>query len=248
MARCDRVDEGIQAIEIVIVVCGSVYKDSYLSYNFSVMHYPYSIPASNEDLVTRSLKMVRQIFLLAALIALVSCNSGSSSSPVSSAAKYPVSVSMASYTTAGLFMRNLLISDAHAVVSDLRLCFKRMRFKKSITDIDDPLIDENIDLQLGEVSISGAGTILATVSVPADTYYRIEFDLDPSCAANSVYLTNDFGSFTSSEGLKIKFDGAFVVNGSETLNLGVQDVLNAANAYNGVGSLKNALEAVSGNL
>jgi hypothetical protein len=204
-------------------------------------------PASSLELVTRSSQMVRNLFLLAALIALVSCNSGSKSSPVSDTSKYPVSVSMGSYSTAGMFMRNLIIPEAHAAVSDLRLCFKRMRFKKDITDIDDPLVDENIDLELGEVSISGAGTILATVNVPADTYYRVEFDLDPSCAANSVYLSNDFGSFTSAEGLKIKFDGVFVVNGSESLQLGVQDILNAANAYNGTGSLKDALESVSGN-
>jgi hypothetical protein len=191
--------------------------------------------------------MVRQILLLAALVALVSCN-GNNSSPVSGTTKFPVSVSMGSYSTAGMFMRNLIIPEAHAAVSDLRLCFKRMRFKTSITDIDDPLVDENVDLQLGEVAISGAGTMLATVNIPADTYYRVEFDLDPSCAANSVYLTNDFGVFSSAEGLKIKFDGVFVVDGSESLQLGVQEILNAANGYNGTGSLKDALESVSGNL
>jgi hypothetical protein len=63
-----------------------------------------------------------------------------------------------------------------------------------------------------------------------------------------VYLTNDFGVFSSAEGLKIKFDGVFVVDGSESLQLGVQEILNAANGYNGTGSLKDALESVSGNL
>ena len=152
---------------------------------------------------------------------------------------------MGSFTTASRFS-DFLIPSAHAAVSDLRLCFKRLRFKKSITDIDDPLVDENIDLNLGEVSISAAGTTLAVVNIPADTYYRVEFDLEPACAAKSLNLSNDFGTFSSPENIKIKFDGVFVVNGSESLQLGVQDILNAANAYNGVGSLKNALESVSG--
>jgi hypothetical protein len=190
--------------------------------------------------------MVRQFLTLLAFVAIAACNSGSKSSPVSSSIQ-PVSVSMGSYTTAGIF-RNLIIPEAYAAVSDLRFCFKRMRFKKDITDIDDPLVDENADLDLGEISISAAGTSLGVVNVPAGTYYRVEFDLEPACAATSANLSNDFGTYSSAETIKIKFDGVFTVNGSETLELGVQDILNAANAYNGVGSLKDALESVSGNL
>lgn len=44
------------------------------------------------------------------------------------------------------------------------------------------------------------------------------------------------------------FDGVFVVDGSETIQLGIQDILNAANAYNGTGTLKDAMEGVSGSL
>ena len=154
---------------------------------------------------------------------------------------------MGSFTTASIFS-NLIIPEAHAAVSDLRFCFKRMRFKTSITDIDDPLVDENVDLDLGQISISAAGTNLGVVNVPPDTYYRVEFDLEPACAGMSVNLSNDFGVYSSAQGVKIKFDGVFIVNGSETLNLGVQDILNAANAYNGIGTLKDRLESVSGNL
>lgn len=188
--------------------------------------------------------MVRRLAVLSMALLMAACNEGSS--PVKSQGSYPVSVSLGSYTTAGI--SKFFISDAHAAVSDLKLCFKRMRFKKNITDIDDPLVDDNIDLQLGEVSISTAGTSLGVVNVPADTYYRIEFDMEPSCANKSATLINDFGSYSSAEGFKIKFDGVFIVDGSETLQLGVQDILNAANAYNGTGSLKDAMESVSGDL
>lgn len=188
--------------------------------------------------------MVRFITSLILLLGFVSCNS-KDSSVTSSGTKYPVNLSMGSYTTAGF--SQFFIPSAHAAVSDLRLCFKRLRFKKSVTDIDDPLVDENIDLTLGEVSISATGTNLATVNIPADTYYRIEFDLEPSCAGNSLNLSNDFGVYSSTDSIKIKFDGVFVVNGAESLQLGVQDILNAANSYNGVGSIRDHMEAVSGN-
>ncbi len=189
--------------------------------------------------------MVRNLVVLFVLLMFASCQPGGNKSPLTSGPQ-PVSVSLGAYTTAGF--SSFFISDAHAAVSDLRLCFKRMRLKKSITDIDDPLVDENVDLNLGQVSISTAGTNLGVVNVPADTYFRVEFDLEPACAAKSLNLSNDFGVFSSGENIKIKFDGVFVVNGAEILQLGIQDILNAANAYNGVGSLKTAFESVSGTL
>lgn len=190
--------------------------------------------------------MVRQLAILSLSLVLVACQSGSDDKPVSGSGSYPVNVSLGSYSTASF--KNIFIQEAHAAVSDLRLCFKRMRFKKDITDIDDPLVDENIDLNLGEVSISSAGTPLGVVNVPADTYYRIEFDLEPACAGSSLNLSNDFGTYSTGDNIKIKFDGVFIVNGSETLQLGVQDILNAANSYNGVGTLRDTFEGVSGSL
>lgn len=192
----------------------------------------------------REITMVRQFTALVLLLSLVSCNPKDDST-VSLQSKYPVDVSMGSYTTAGF--SQFLIPSAYAAVSDLRFCFKRLRFKKNITDIDDPLVDENIDLSLGEVSISAAGTTLSVVNIPADTYYRVEFDLEPTCGGNSLYLSNDFGVYSSTESIKIKFDGVFVVDGSETLQLGVQDILNAANSYNGATNLKEHMQATSGN-
>lgn len=188
--------------------------------------------------------MVRQLTALVLMLSMIGCNPKEDGSPVTEATKYPVNVSLGSYTTAGF--SQFFISNAYAGVSDLKFCFKRLRFKKDVTDIDDPLVDENIDLNLGEISISSAGTSLSIVNIPADTYYRVEFDLEPSCAGQSMQLSNDFGVYSSTENIKIKFDGVFVVDGSETLQLGVQDILNAANSYNGTGSLADHMESVSG--
>lgn len=159
---------------------------------------------------------------------------------------HPVTLQTGSYSTASIM--SWFIPEARAAVSDLRFCFKRLRFKKDLTDTLDPeLAEDNVDFSLGEQVISSSGALLGTFQVPEGTYYRIEFDLEPECAGKSVSLSNDFGVFVSDERITVKFEGVFVVNGSETLELGVQNILDAANAHNG-GSLRDSLENVSGNL
>lgn len=190
--------------------------------------------------------MKRLLLTSLMLVNLIACQDNSSS-PVSSTPSYPVSMQLGGYTTASL--KNLFIPNAHAAVSDLTVCFKRLRFKKDISDVSTAETSEdNIDLALGLVTLSDAGTSLGTVSVPEGTYYRIEFDLEPTCNGNSVSLINDFGVYNSADRITIKFEGTFIVNGSESLVLGVQDILNGANAYNGAGSLKDSLENTSGTL
>src|SRR5688572_5949637 len=77
------------------------------------------------------------------------------------------------------FMKWLLPS-AYAATSQLKFCFKRLRFKVdgAATAGDKTKDNDNIDLSLGEVDISPSGTDLTTVEIPANTYRRIEFDLD----------------------------------------------------------------------
>lgn len=177
---------------------------------------------------------------------LYGCQS-SEDSPISSGASHPVTISTGNYSVAKL--QDFIIPSAHAAVSDLTVCFKRLRFKK---DINDDTVaetsEDNIDLSLGLVSLSSSGSALGTVSVPEGTYTRIEFDLESDCNGKSVDLVNDFGSFSTAARITIKFEGAFVVNGNENLVLGVQDILNAVNAHNGSQSLKDSLEAASGSL
>lgn len=191
--------------------------------------------------------MVRKFAILLAMVAMYGCLPSKDESPVAAGAAYPVDMQISSYTTAGL--SRFLIPNAYAAVSDMQVCFKRLRFKKDLTDTLDPLLEDNIDLNLGLVTLSSAGTDLPVVNVPAGTYYRIEFDLEPECGVGkSVQLSNDFGVFHSIDRITIKFEGVFTVDGSETLNLNIQDILTAANGYNGVGDIRDALENASGSM
>jgi hypothetical protein len=179
------------------------------------------------------------------LSALAACQP-SSDSVVSGQQSHPVTLQTGGYSTAGAF--DWLIPSAHAAVSDLQFCFKRLRFKKDLSDSLDPETDEdNVDFQLGQQSISSSGALLGTIQVPEGTYYRVEFDLEPECAGKSVQLTNDFGSFNSTQRITVKFEGTFVVDGATTLELGVQNILDAVNAHS-AGSVRDTLESVSGNL
>ena len=192
------------------------------------------------------------------LLSLVSCQVQDDSPISGSKSSHPVNINLSSYSTASVM--NYLIPSAYANVSELKACFKRLRFKKDISDstIEDhssgdddltPHEEDNIDFNIGEVTLTDSGTLLGTVNVPEGTYYRIEFDLEPSCAGGkSLSLSNDFGVFSSNEKIKIKFDGVFVVNGPEAIELGVQDILNAANAYNGTAPMEDVFESISGSL
>jgi hypothetical protein len=187
---------------------------------------------------------MKSVISILLLLSLASCQN-QDDSPVSGPT-YPVSIRMGSYSTAKIM--NFIIPNAYAGVSELKVCFKRLRFKTSTDDSLPDLEEDNIDFNLGEVTLSSSGTLLGSVNVPVGTYYRVEFDLEPACAGKSLNLSNDFGVYSSTDTMKIKFDGVFIVNGAETLELGVQDILNAANSYNGVGRIKDAMEAASGTL
>lgn len=200
-------------------------------------------------------KQLTTLILTLGLLSFYSCEQKKESdiSSGGSTTKHNVNLSMGSYTTASFSPLSLIIPTGYAVVSDLKFCFKRLRFKRDLPDGQVDTTEDNVDLELGEKIISNSGTLLGSVSVPADTYKRIEFDLEPGCdgvATNSVSMVNDNGGFSSTSTITIKFDGTFIVDGEETIELGIQNILDAANAYDGLGgqSLKEALEAVSGNL
>lgn len=199
----------------------------------------------------RSLKILTSLVFT---LVLCSCQQKEESSVSSGGqASYPVALSFSSYTTASFSPFYFLIPSAYAAVGDLKFCFKRLRFKRDIPDGEVDTTNDNVDLELGEMSISNTGTLLGSVQVPADRYKRIEFDLEPGCdgtATNSVSLLNDNGNFNSTSTITVKFEGIFIVDGEEQIELGIQNILDAANSYDGLGglSLKDVLENISGNL
>lgn len=138
-----------------------------------------------------------------------------------------------------------LIPPAHAVVSNVKFCFKRLRFKPdSITN------GSNFDLILGEVNINPSGTNLITVSIPQGTYQRIEFDLEKECDGTlskpSVTFTNNNGTFSTLDHTTIKFDGNYVVSAAGTLTLNIDALLDALDLVNNSGQIKTSLEGAPG--
>ncbi len=210
------------------------------------------------------------------LMSLIGCQVQNDSSS-SSNGTHKVTLTLGAYQTAGLM--DYLIPSAYANVSELKACFKRLRFKKTTSDSpsssmddssssddsrssddsissndsrssDDSIndVEDNIDFNIGEVTLTSSGTLLGSVNLPEGTYYRVEFDLEPSCAGRkSLTLSNDFGTYSTTEKIKIKFDGVLVIDGSKNVELGVQNILDAANDYRS-GSMADYFENVSGSL
>lgn len=162
---------------------------------------------------------------------------------------HSVSLQFGSYSTAKSNILKFFIPEAKAAVTNLKFCFKRLRFKTAseVTSDDSSQDEDNIDFSLGELDISSGATALGTIQLPEGNYSRVEFDLENTCASGkSMQLTNASGSYSSTERITIKFEGSFSANADGTLTLGVQQILNQLNSYNGGGSLKTSAESISG--
>jgi hypothetical protein len=137
-------------------------------------------------------------------------------------------------------------------VTSLLMCFKRLRFKKEDSDLTEtPETDkDNIDLDLNEVNISASGTNLTTVSIESGIYTRIEFDLERDCeSGSSIQFVNNQGSFNSDERVTIKFEGQFnAKSGFQTLNLGIQNIVDSLEQINDNSDIKSTLEGLSGEI
>lgn len=154
-----------------------------------------------------------------------------------------VKIQFASYTAASWFE---LVPSAQAAVSSLTMCFKRLRFKTDSNDTS--TTSGNVDITPGEITISSTGTDLVTVSVPSETYRRVEFDLNSDCASGkSVQLTNGSGAFSTSDGMTIKFEGTFEAEDSEeTLVLGLQAIVGQLDTVTASSQIRDKAEAASG--
>ncbi len=129
-------------------------------------------------------------------------------------------------------------------VSNLVLCFKRLRFKR----LSSSASGGNVDLTIGEMTIDAAGTSLGFVRVPRGTYERIEFDLDSTCVSNlSVQLTNSSGTFSTNETMTIKFDGNIqVTENTNQLDMSIQAIITSLNTVTASSQIKTKAEAASG--
>lgn len=128
-------------------------------------------------------------------------------------------------------------------VQALTMCFKRLRFKQSAADGDD-----NIDLELGEVTLLPGGTSLTAVEIPAGTYTRIEFDLEDGCGTSrSLLVQNDNGTFSTTDGVEIRFDGTFTRgSGAQVLELNIQAISSALNTVTNDSQVRGQAESAGG--
>lgn len=135
-------------------------------------------------------------------------------------------------------------------VSEARFCFKRIRFKQAgeLTNIDPTIDEDNIDFQIGLKILSTAGDNFGSIRVPPGNYTRIEFDLDNSCAVGyAVSVTNAApGPLSTSQSVTIKFFGNITINSDVSIELALQNLVNALNTVTDGAQIKTQLEAASG--
>lgn len=186
--------------------------------------------------------MKKIIILIFISLTLISCGEGGTTTG------NPIKVQMSFNSYNNSFARvisNLFIKQAHADLTELRLCFKRVRFKTTSSSSAG-----DIELELGEVSINQEGTDLGEVEISDTTYRRIEFDIDKNCddtSKPSIQIMNDNGTFTSDDHITIKFEGEFKPSDDGDLDMYVQNIVDSVKNYQlSDGELKEVLEEVSG--
>lgn len=147
------------------------------------------------------------------------------------------------------FILDFFVPSAYASVEETKMCFKRLRFKIDQQEtIDKENSSDNIDFAIGEVTLANGGTTLATVTVPAAAYKRVEFDLEDDCGTgSSLKVTNDHGTYETHSSINLKFEGDFTSDGGEqSLVLQLDAIQSALENYSGSGQLKNAVEDAEG--
>ena len=154
--------------------------------------------------------------------------------------KAPVSLSFSPYNASAKATGSI----QPMAVASLVMCFDRLRFKTA--DIGGS--EEEIDVYLGEVTLSPAGTNLADIEVPHGTYERIEFDLDDKCASGrSVQVQNGNGFFFTNENMTIRFEGTFTADeASGNLELFIQNIVSALNTVSSNSQIRSKAEGASG--
>jgi len=142
-----------------------------------------------------------------------------------------------------------LFPKAHAAISQIKMCFKRLRFKQDgeTTSGDSATDADNVDLTLGLVTLSTAGTTLSSVDVPKATYKRIEFDLEDGCGTGySLYVDNS-GIYQTTDRITMKFAGTFdAATSGGALGMSIQGIITALSTVTNGTQLKNTAEAASG--
>ena len=164
-----------------------------------------------------------------------------------------VSLQVASYS-AQYNIFDYFIPSAYAALTGAKICFKRLRFKASPNDLG-AAAGADLVFEPGEITFGSASTsTLGQVNISPGTYRRVEFDLAKNgagCTSGySVSFSNSNGTYSSSDGATIKFEGTFIaMPGNQILSLGIQSIVDALNTVSGPSgnnsNIKNLLEDAS---
>ena len=191
---------------------------------------------------------MNQLLPFALLVTLVSCSGGSTTgNPISVNVRLQDAQPFAWWKP---IRNSVLIPEAMAAVSNVFLCFKRIRFKYD--DASEVGGSDNIDIELGRVSLDPTGTSIGSYTIPEGSYERIEIDLEKECdgvaSRPSVEFTNGNSpfSYSSQDRITIKFDGQFVAAGGQTIDLDVDGILDVMDAITPADDIKDLLEDVTG--
>lgn len=165
-----------------------------------------------------------------------------------------VDLEFAPYGADGGSLFSWLIPNAYASHSEVKLCFKRLRFKQEGETTSDAATDaDNQDFTPGDggqVTLDPTGTALAAIELPKGIYKRVEFDLEDECGSGlSVQVTNGATIYATDDRITIKFEGTFeAATNGQVVKLGVSTILNALDGVTDGTQIKDAVEAISGTM
>ncbi len=124
------------------------------------------------------------------------------------------------------------------------LCIKRLRFKR------DGFFEDNVDFNVGQITLDETGKSLPAVALPPGVYKRIEVELDDKCGSNySVSLLNKQGTFQTPDRTSMKFFGHFNhTQSNQQITLFTQSIMQSLATVNSDEEVKEILENVPGSL
>lgn len=177
------------------------------------------------------------------VISLLSCGKDPISSPVSGPNQGTSGTTTGNPMTT-LKLSSFAISGYSAGELKATLCIKRLRFKR------DGFIEDNIDFNLGQITLDENGKNLPAVELPPGIYKRIELELEDKCVNSlSVSLLNKQGSFDTNDRTSMKFYGNF--NHTQTnqqITLFTQSIMQGLSTVNSDEEIRDILENVPGSL
>jgi hypothetical protein len=143
---------------------------------------------------------------------------------------------------------------SYAAISSLIICPTKIRLKTATNIIDeDQSYDQIFALTPIDTNINtSGGTELGTFSINNVVATIIEIDLGTTCTSGkSIQFTNDSGSYSSTEIMKLRFTGSLDIRGDFTLSLDPQnqmDIINTWTNSSDILDLDTVVSALAGEL